>query len=203
MGTGTAVRIGALLAAAALAGPSMAQFSDSYSFLKAVRDADPAETQKYLDKPGAPMVNSRDPETGETALHILAKRHDTSWMAVMLGRGAQVDIRDREGRTPLMTAASLSDPEVARLLIDHHASVDAADNQGDTPLIVAVQHRDLPTIRLLMASGANPARADRLAGKSARDYAAEDRRGGGAILKLLETSKPAAGSAGIAGPVPR
>jgi ankyrin repeat protein len=193
------------LAAAGLlaAAPASAQFSDSYSFLKAVRDADPAETQKYLDKPGAPAVNSRDPATGETALHILVKRHDTAWMPSLLAHGAQTETRDKTGATPLMTAATLSDPDAVRLLLQYHANANAADAQGETPLIVAVQHRDLPTIRLLVAAGANPRQADRLAGKSARDYAAEDSRGGGAVLKLLDQSKPAAGTAGIAGPVPR
>jgi ankyrin repeat protein len=199
---GGALRTGLLAAGLMTAAPVLAQFSDSYSFLKAVRDGDAAETQKYLDKPGAPAINSRDPANGETVLHILVRRHDTGWLPVMLQRGAQVDARDNNGDTPLITAATLSDPETARLLIQYGANVNAADTQGETPLIVAVQHRDLPTIRLLMTSGANPKLADRLAGKSARDYAAEDTRGGGVVLKLLEEAKPRAGSANVAGPMP-
>lgn len=204
MGIAATFRMGAAAILAAMAaGPALAQFSDSYSFLKAVRDGDPTETQKYLDKPGAPALNSRDPATGETALHILVKRHDTSWLPVMLARGAQTEIRDNNGDTPLMMAATLSDPEAIRLLLDYHANVNTADGQGETPIIVAVQHRDLPTIRLLMASGADPRRADHITGKSARDYAQEDSRGGATILKMLDQAKPAAGSATVAGPVPR
>lgn len=181
--------------------PAFAQFSDSYSFLKAVRDADPTETQKYLDRPGAPALSSRDPATGESVLHILVKRHDTAWLPIMLARGAPVNIRDKAGDTPLMTAATLSDVESARLLLQSNADVNAADTQGETPLIVAVQHRDMPMIRLLIAGGADPKHADSLAGKSARDYAAEDTRGGSAILKLLDQGRAPAGTGPIAGPV--
>ena len=62
-----AMLVGLVLACAA---PATAQFSDSYNFLKAVREANGDEAMKYLNKPGAPVLNTRDPSTGETALHI-------------------------------------------------------------------------------------------------------------------------------------
>jgi len=49
--------------ALACATPAMAQFSDSYNFLKAVRESDGDEAMKYLNKPGAPVLNTRDPST--------------------------------------------------------------------------------------------------------------------------------------------
>lgn len=204
MGMGRAVRTGilGLALAGAAAAPALAQFSDSYNFLKAVRDADGAKTQAFLDKPGSPALDSRDGSTGETALHIVVKRHDQAWLAVLLARGARTEIRDKAGDTPLMTAALLSDAASVQLLLQRGAQPDAADGQGETPLIIAVQRRDLPTIRLLLAAGANPKLADHIAGKSAHDYAAEDTRGT-AVLRLLDEAKPRPPAAAIAGPVRR
>ena len=189
------------LVAIALAGavPALAQFSDSYNFLKAVRDADGTKAMTYLNKPGAPVLNARDGSTGEGALHIVVKRHDETWLAVLLARGAQTEARDRDGNTPLLVATQLADVESARLLLQSGAKANATNTRGETPLIVAVQHRDLPSIRLLLAGGADPKIADTIAGKNARDYAAEDSRGT-AIAKLLDDAKPKLPS-NVAGPV--
>ena len=194
-------RFSSIIAGAALlaAGPALAQFSDSYNFLKAVRDADGGEAQKYLNKPGEPALNSRDPANGETALHIVVRRHDQTWLGVLLAHGAQTEIHNRDGDTPLLVAAKLSDPDSTRQLLQYGARVNATDTGGETPLILAVQHRDMATARVLLANGADPRQADTIAGKSARDYAAEDSRAV-ALLKLIDETKPKVGGA-ISGPV--
>ena len=190
-----------MLAASLLAaGAAPAQFSDSYGFLKAVRDRDGEKATTFLNKPGKPMLNARDPSTGETGLHIVVRRHDMVWLGFLLGQGAQVDLRDRDGDTPLVAAALLSDIDAVRLLLQAGANVNAANTRGETALILAVQRRDLPTIRLLLSAGADPKTPDRIAGKTARDYAAEDQRST-AIVKLLDEAKPKAPAKAIAGPV--
>lgn len=192
-------RIVIAAAALTLATPGVAQFSDSYSFLKAVKDADGAKVMTYLNKPGQPVLNARDTATGDTALHIVVRRHDQSWLSFLLSRGAQTEMRDRDGNTPLLTAAQLSDAAAVRLLLQAGAKPNASNSRGETPLILAVQHRDLPIIRMLLAEGADPKIPDTIAGKSAHDYAAEDSRST-AVLKLLDESKPKP-SRPISGPV--
>jgi len=184
----------------ALAAPAMAQFSDSFTFLKAVRDRDGGKAQPLLDKPGAPVLNTRDPSTGETALHIVTKGHDMTWLSFLLGRGASTEIKDRNGMTPLMVAAQTGDADAARLLMSAGANVNAVDTVGETALIFAVHNRDLATARLLIANGANPDIRDTIAGKSARDYATEDRRGD-TMLKVLQEAKPTKPKGPVAGPV--
>ena len=185
----------------ALAAPSIAQFSDSFSFLKAVKDRDGDKAMPFLNKPGAPVLNTRDPNTGETALHIVTRGHDMTWLGFLLGRGASTEIKDRQGMTPLLVAAQTGDADATRLLISAGANVNAVDNSGETPLIFAVRNRDLVTGRMMVTAGASPDRQDTIAGKSARDYATEDRRGA-AMLKMLDEAKPTkANSAKIAGPV--
>ncbi|UAK24641.1 ankyrin repeat domain-containing protein [Sphingomonas nostoxanthinifaciens] len=192
----------ATAAALTLATAAFAQFSDSYSFLKAVKDADGAKTMEFLNKPGQPVLNARDPASGDAALHMIVKRHDQTWLSFLIGRGAQVDVRDRDGNTPLMTAVQLSDPASAQLLVESGAKVNLVNNRGETPLIMAVQHRDVASARLLISAGADPKIADTIAGKSAHDYATEDSRAA-PILRMMDEAKPKAPAAEIAGPVRR
>lgn len=190
-----------LVTAIALSAPALAQFSESYQFMQAVKDRDGDKLMTFLNKPGQPTLNARDGASGDAALHILVRRHDTAWLGFLLARGAQVDIRDKNGNTPLMLAAQTSDPDSMRLLLLARAGVNATNSSGETPLIAAVQRRDLVSIRQLLAAGADPKIADTIAGKSARDYAAEDNRGA-AVVKLLDDAKPKpAGTASqISGP---
>jgi ankyrin repeat protein len=185
--------------AALLTAPAVAQFSDSYKFLKAVRDRDGAKVQEVVDQPGSTLINAKDYGTGEAALHIVVKRRDAAWLAFLLAKGAKPDIRDNDGNTPLGIAAQLGFAEGVQTLISGGAGVNVANNRGESPLILAVHNRDLATARYLIVAGANPLQTDRIAGKSARDYASEDRRAA-AILKLIDEAKPAKPKGQISGP---
>jgi len=185
--------------AALLATPVLAQFSDSYKFLKAVRDRDGAKVQEVVDQPGSTLINAKDYDSGEAALHIVVKRRDSAWLAFLLAKGAKPDIRDRDGNTPLGIAAQLGFVEGVQTLVNGGAGINVANNRGETPLILAVHNRDLVMTRSLLAAGANPLQPDRIAGKSARDYASEDRRST-AILKLIDEAKPAKPKGQISGP---
>jgi len=180
----------AIIAATLLAVPATAQFSDSYKFLKAVRDRDGPKAAESLDKAGASVVNTRDYNNGETGLHVVVKRRDISWLAFLLSKGAKPDSRDNDGNTPLTLAAQIGFAEGVQMLLGQRASVDLANDNGETPLILAVHSRDIASVRLLLTAGASPTRQDRIAGKSAHDYAAEDPRSR-AILKVIDEAKPA------------
>ena len=170
-----------------------AQFSESYNFLKGVRDRDGEAVTKIIQKPGSGsvIVNTRDSSTGDGALHIVTKRRDTVWLSFLLSKGADPNMRDREGNSALMLASQLSYAEGISLLLDRRASVDLANNSGETPLIRAVQLRDLTTVRTLLTAGANPNKADTGAGLSAKQYAERDPRAG-AILAAINDAKPKA-----------
>jgi ankyrin repeat protein len=180
----------AAIALAIAATPAAAQFSDSYVFLNAVRKADGEAVNKALQGNKTTIVNTRDYSTGETALAITIKRHDMTWSSFLLGRGADPNIRDAKGNAPLHFAAQLGFQQGAELLLGQRANVNLANNSGETPLIIAVQQRNTVMVRLLLAAGADPKLPDRIAGKSARDYAVEDPRAT-AVLKIIDESKTA------------
>jgi len=156
---------------AVLAMPVQAQFfSDGYEFLKAVKDRDGDAATEALNEPGTTIVNARDITSGETALHITVARRDLLWTRFLIQRGANPNIRDKNGVSPLQLAVGLGFIEGVEALLDAGAEIDINDTAGETPLIAAVHRRDVPLIRLLLEKGANPDRTDN-SGRSARDYA--------------------------------
>ncbi len=179
----------ALAAAALLPAGAQAQFSDSFNFLKAVKDRDGAKATTLVSKPGTVIVDTRDPATGEAALHIVVKRRDILWLGFLLGKGARPDARDAGGNTPLLLATQIGWTDGMSLLLDRRAGVDIANSSGTTPLIVAVQNHDIEAVRALLAAGANPNKTDTSSGLSARDYAKRDQRSS-AILGAIDQAHP-------------
>ena len=86
---------------------AMAQFSDSYNFLKAVKDRKGEDAEKFLSEPGSVIINTRDITSGETALHIVIQRRDSTWLGYLLQKGANPNLADKKGTTPLMLATQL------------------------------------------------------------------------------------------------
>lgn len=168
---------------------AQAQFSDSFNFIKAVKDRDGAKVTEFLNKPGSVIVNTRDGSTGQTALHIVAAGRDSLWLGFMLQRGANPDMRDSSGNTALLIATQLGWTDGIQTLLARRAGVDVANSSGETPLMRAVQNRDIASVRLLLAAGANPNKPDNAAGLSAKEYAARDPRSS-AILKEIVEAKP-------------
>jgi uncharacterized protein len=179
-----------------VAAPAAAQFSDSYNFLKAVKDKDGGKATEILDKPGNTVVNTRDADTGETGLHIVTKRADAAWAGFLLQKGASPNARDREGNTPLMLATQSRWAEGVGIFLLVKAQVDLQNRLGETALQKAVQTRDSTIVKALIDAGANPDLTDN-SGTSARALAENDPRAV-AIAKLLKDvpvrkAKPAQG----------
>src|SRR4051812_42316572 len=87
---------------ALVATPLVAQsFSEGYTFLKAVRERDGNVAERILANPSSTAINYRDPSTGESALHILVRGRDLTWLGFMLSRGARPDSQSNDGTTPL------------------------------------------------------------------------------------------------------
>lgn len=172
---------GATLFAAVASTPALGQqFSEGYKFLQAVDDREGQEVTDALNEPGTTIVNTRDITSGETALHIVTKRRDTSWIRFLTQRGANPNIRDKEGIAPIQIAVRLSHIDGVEALLKAGANVDVSDSTGETPLIAAVHARNTKLVEILLAEGANPDQTDN-SGRTARDYA-ELMKSNGAIM---------------------
>lgn len=178
----------AVIASIAVAGPAAAQFSDSYNFIKAVRDKDVQKAREILDKPGTTVVNAREQSSGDAPIHVVIRSRDIAWLGFLLQANADPNIRDRDGNSPLLLAATARFSEAVKILLVVRAKVDQRNNAGETPLIKAVQANDLDSAKMLLDAGANPDLADNSAGYSARQYAAQGARQ--QMIRLLAEAKP-------------
>jgi uncharacterized protein len=184
---------GTFAALLALGAPAAAQnYSDGYKFLEAVEDKDITEVEKLLGKPGSTLINSRDISNGRTALHIATQRRDIPWLAFLANKGANPNIADNRGVTPLMLASQLGFFEGVDTLIKAGARVDEPNETGETPLISAVLRRDIDMMRILLQAGADPDRSDN-SGRSAREYAQIE---GASSRTLQEITRSARSDAG-------
>ncbi|MBY0305625.1 MAG: ankyrin repeat domain-containing protein [Sphingomonas sp.] len=173
-----AVAMLVMMSDVALVSPAAAQLSQSpgSKFLSAVKEEKNNEVVAALSVGGATVVNTRDFSSRETALHIVAKRGNLLYTRFLLQKGADPNLRDIKGNTPLMVAVSGGFADLIAPLVAAKTNVNQGNDSGETPLIRAVQRRDLAMVRELIAAGADPDQADSLAGKSARTYADEDTR---------------------------
>jgi hypothetical protein len=172
---------------------AQAQFSDSYNFLKAVKDADGQKVTDLIQKPGS--------TSGETALHLVIARRDNTWLSFLLAKGANPNLTDNRGNTPLMNAVQARFEDGVRTLLAGGAQIDKANGSGETPLIRAVQLRDVGLVRLLVAQGANADKRDSIAGMSARDYAERESRTPGLVEAVTAAKPKTAPSGPVQGPV--
>lgn len=156
--------------AAVLAVPVAAQFqSEGYKFLEAVKEREGDAATDMLNKPGTQIVNTRDITSGDTGLHLVVQRRDVLWIRFLLQRGADPNIRNKKGLSPLQLATAMGFTDGVEALIKGGANVNVGDQTGETPLIAAVHQRNTDLARMLLAQGADPEHTDN-SGRSARQY---------------------------------
>ncbi len=180
--------------------PAQAQlYSEGYQFLQAVEDVldggDSAEVTEMLSVPGSTIVNARDLTTGRTAMHMAVEARNGTWVDYLYQQGANVNLADNNGVTPLMLAVESLYIDGVVKLIAHGARVDVANNTGETPLIYAVHARNTELIRFLLQAGANPDRTDH-SGRSARDYARLRGANDATVDAITRYERPASQRAG-------
>ena len=172
--------------------------SDGEAFLSAVKDGDTNKAIELAEQPGSRVANYRGYK-GDTALHIVTRKRELDWVGFLLNKGADPNIGDTNGDTPLTIAAGIGFEEAAAYMLAKGAKVDSINRRGETALAIAVQQRQPRVVELLLKAGANPDKPDRVSGYTPREYAKRDTRNP-QLLKLIETIKPTS-KKGVAGPV--
>jgi ankyrin repeat protein len=101
------------------------------------------------------MATIKDREELSRALSEAAFVCDFLRARQLLQRGADVNVRDEEGRTPLFSAVLGGSVGLLGLLLESGVDVNARDNEGWTALHFAAQEYEVEITRILIARGAD------------------------------------------------
>lgn len=100
-------------------------------------------------------VDSRNPRTGDTALHLAVEWRRPRVILFLLEQGAAVDMSNEDGLTPLQLAVKTDNCEAISILLQRGAHVDARSFSGLTALQIAAQRKHWIAFDLLVIGGAN------------------------------------------------
>ncbi len=89
-------------------------------------------------------------------LLIAIGNSDLSKVRGLVAQGANIDTNDKNGNTPLYSAAEIGDLNLVKLLLDNGANIEAKNGEYQaTPLHGAVENYRLDVVKLLLNCGAN------------------------------------------------
>lgn len=119
-------------------------------YIRAVRTRNVAYQEdinkiKYLLQTNPEQLNEKD-ENGETLLYKATKNSSKQIVRFLLVKGAEVNIKNSEGSTPLHIVTSAY---IARDLISKGADIYARDNEGKTPLHRRVEFPSVPEVQII------------------------------------------------------
>jgi len=132
----------------------------------------------FIDRVLGRLRRRPSPSRVDLDLIDAATTENLGEVLTLLDRGANVNARDKDGRTALHRAADYGRREVLQALLDRGADIEAAvegkyEYAGGTALLLASEEGDLDVVRVLLDRGANV---------NARD------NGGRTALQLVFTS---------------
>lgn len=125
----------------------------------AVDNEDQALTELLLSLDNYKEFIETQNSDGNTPLMNAFLRGNVELAELLIKKGANIKIQDKEGNSLINIAVSLNNDKLLQLLLEHkdaNQMIDAPDNNGSTPLIYAVSNRKNSIARLLLKHGANP-----------------------------------------------
>jgi hypothetical protein len=131
-------------------------------------------TMKSLILNGLSNINE-PAQGGATVLHFLAERTDPKWVEWAINQGADVNVVDYLGITPLFIASYIGKFKNVHMLLKHGASPNVQDEDGNTALHTNSLETGNPKItEILLQYGADPTITNN-EGQTALDIAIENK----------------------------
>ncbi|HUQ53672.1 MAG TPA: ankyrin repeat domain-containing protein [Gammaproteobacteria bacterium] len=111
-------------------------------------------------------------DTSASALHWAAHNNDVGAVKRLLSEGADPNLANRFGLTPLHEAATARNAEMLELMLDAGGDANATFGEGETVLMTAARAGDLASVRALLAHGGLPDATENWHGQTALMWAA-------------------------------
>ena len=128
-------------------------------------------------------VDATDPISGSTALSMAALTGQAQTVSFLISKGANVNVKHKDGGSPLHGAAFLGHAVTVEILLDNGANPNAQNNKGETPLDTAALEWDQIKGFVRLAAGFLQIQVDMDAVKDGRPKAAAHLRAAGGKLR--------------------
>lgn len=109
--------------------------------------------KRYIEKNTISKVDIR--KHSNSLLVIACNKNYLEAIEFLISLGANVNVKDNKGITPLHGACSLNNTKLAKLLLERGADLEAKDNNGMTPFYYALASKHVEIAQLLLDAGAN------------------------------------------------
>ena len=102
-----------------------------------------------------PQLNSANRRDGKSLLTQAVARGSLQMVEMLLALGADANVRNSSGDTPLTSITSTATPELTKHLIAAGARINARDNSGQSALMIAAGTSSVRVVKELINAGAN------------------------------------------------
>lgn len=130
--------------------PTFKELSGIEALIARVKAGDLDVVKKCVEG-DAKLVNAKEDSTGRTALHYASELGHVFIIYHLAGVGAELNILDNEGMSPLMLACKASQLNAASALAGLKADVDQAGSTGASALHYAAAAGNLEILELLVS----------------------------------------------------
>eukprot|EP00743_Colponemidia_sp_Colp-15_P007940 GILK01008600.1.p1 GENE.GILK01008600.1~~GILK01008600.1.p1 ORF type:complete len:636 (-),score=104.41 GILK01008600.1:115-2022(-) len=146
---------------------------ESSKFIKLVRSGQTGSTVAYL-RMQPELAKARCKDTGLSAVAVACSTGNLPLVEVLLQHGADLNVPNKAGWTPLMLAVFNGHLDIVKLLLTQYKTdVNCRSKQGTTPLMQAALQGRLDMLEVLCKSQADPNLEDQV-GDTALIYAAKN-----------------------------
>ncbi len=130
---------------------STEQFAGISTLMSATANND-IDGVKFFSKAGALVINQRN-KGGATSLHIACREGNFEITKILVDNGANVNIVDNEGWSPLMRASLAGNKDIVELLLKNGAKAHLLNSLNESALIHATTSKCVECINQIIENG--------------------------------------------------
>lgn len=127
------------------------QFAGISTLMSATANND-IEGVKFFSEAGPSVINQRN-KGGATSLHIACREGNFDIVQILIENGANVNVVDNEGWSPLMRASLIGNDKIVEILLKNGAKAHLLNSLNETALIHATMAKCTQCINQIIENG--------------------------------------------------